>query len=130
MNFTPTFLITDDDLDLRDSLGSLFNASGVRTLFAGDGKEACQLVQTTEVHLVLIDFHMPRMTGLEALRVIKQHKQQLPVILMSAELNQEMSEAVIAADAYSVHTKPIRIDRIRRDIASAMRLAYDWTIDW
>jgi len=130
MQATPTLLITDDDHALRESLGSIFQARGCQTLLAGDGKEACEVVQSNDVHLVLIDFHMPRMTGLEALREMKRLDQKLPVILMSAALDEEMSNELKLADAFAIHTKPLDISRIRNDVATALRTIYQWSIDW
>ncbi len=121
----PTLLISDDDSDLRESLGDLFAAGGFDTLFAEDGREAFDVVCHRDVHLVLIDFHMPRMTGLEALRLIKQFRRELPVILMSAELDDRMS--VEAADAFAIHKKPVDIHQIRNDVSSALKAIYNWT---
>ncbi len=129
MNTDPTLLITDDDLDFRESLGSLFKARGFQTLMAADGCEACDVVQQRNVHLVLIDFHMPGMTGLEALRIIKQFNPELPVILMSALLDDQMSNELLAADAFAVHSKPIDISRIRNDVSTALQTIYNWSID-
>ncbi len=130
MNVCPTLLITDDDDAMRESLGSLFRTRGCNTLMAADGREACEVVQTTEVHLVLIDFHMPRMTGLEALRSIKQYKQEMPVILMSARLDEQMSDQLMEADAFAVHSKPLDISRIRQDVSTALQTIYNWSMDW
>ncbi len=129
MKNCPTLLITDDDHALRESLGSLFQASGFNTLMAANGREACEVVDCEDVHLVLIDYHMPFMTGLEALRTIKSSKRSIPVILMSAQLDDQMSEAAFAADAWSVHPKPLDISRIRGDVSSALQTIYNWSID-
>lgn len=130
MDFCPTLLITDDDYALRESLGSLFESRGCNTLMAADGREACDVVHSTEVHLVLIDFHMPRMTGLEALRAIKQYNRNLPVIMMSACLDDQMSDQLRQADAFSIHSKPLDISRVRQDVSAAFQTIYNWTIDW
>ncbi|MDG2014620.1 MAG: response regulator, partial [Pirellulaceae bacterium] len=82
-----------------------------------------------DVHLVLIDYHMPFMSGLEALRTIKNRKRLIPVILMSAQLDDQMSAEALAADAWSVHPKPLDISRIRGDVSSALQTIYNWSID-
>lgn len=122
----PKMLISDDDFDLRESLGAVFSARGLETRFAGDGREAFEIVCNENIHLVLIDFHMPRMTGLEALRLIKDYRQELPVILMSAEIDDAMTRDIEAADAFSVHRKPVNIQQIRDDVAAALKSIYDW----
>ena len=63
---------------------SVFAPRGFRILLAGDGEEALHIVRTQVVHLALLDMHMPKLTGLETLRLVKQFKAMLPCILMSA----------------------------------------------
>jgi len=129
MELSPTLLITDDDHALRESLGSLFEARGFKTLMAADGHQALDLVDCEDIHLVLIDYHMPHMSGLETLRTIKNRQRSMPVILMSARLDDQMSKEVLAADAWSVHPKPLDISRIRSDVSTALRTIYNWSID-
>ncbi len=125
----PRMLISDDDRDLRESLSQFFVSKGFETLLAEDGRQALELVCNQEVHVVLIDFNMPRMTGLEALKQIKQHHFELPVILMSAELDHQLAQQVLSANAFSVHAKPINIADIRTDVSRALRTIYNWSID-
>ncbi len=128
MTFPPTLLISDDDCDLRESLGEMFSDQGFDTVFAGDGREAYEVVCHRKVHLVLIDFHMPRMTGFEALQLMKQYRRELPVILMSAELDEKLAKQILDADAYAVHKKPVDIRRIQADVVNAISSIYDWNI--
>ena len=64
---SPSLLITDDDSDFRETLQVVFEPQGFRTLLAGDGEEAIEIVRHEEVHLLLLDMHMPKLTGLETL---------------------------------------------------------------
>ncbi len=48
-------------------------------------------MQTREVHIVLIDMHMPKLTGLDVVRVVRQINLLLPCILMSAELDEDIT---------------------------------------
>ena len=129
MLLAPKLLITDDDDDLRESLAAAFAARGLDTVQAADGQEAYDVVQRQDIHLVLMDFHMPRMTGLEALRLIKKFDQRLPVILMSAGLDPAISREVWEADAFAIHSKPIDMARIRHDVSNALHKVYNWLID-
>lgn len=125
----PKLLISDDDRDLRESLSQFFLERGFETLLAADGRQALEVVSNHEVHVVLIDFNMPRMSGLEALKQIKCQQFDLPVILMSAELDQQLSQQVLSANAFSVHAKPIKIAEIRNDVSRALRTIYNWSIE-
>ena len=66
---------------LRETLCEVLSPQGFRTLLAEDGEQAVRIVRTERVHLVLLDMHMPKLTGLETLRQVKQLKALLPCIL-------------------------------------------------
>ena len=78
---TPRLLITDDDPGVRSSLQDIFEERGFQTRLACDGQEAVSIVQEDQIHLVLLDMHMPRMTGLEAIHKLQQLAQPVPCIL-------------------------------------------------
>ena len=81
---TPSLLITDDDAAFRETVGELFRPRGFRVILAGDGEEALQVVVREEVHLILLDMHMPKLDGLATLSRLKQFNAGLPCILISA----------------------------------------------
>ena len=124
VQFSPSLLITDDDRDFRETLRDVFQPRGCRTLLAADGEEALQIVQQDEIHLVLIDLHMPRLNGAEAIARIKTFRSDLPCILISGELD----EAILAgADAFQVLGKPVSRAQLTRSVVEALRTAYNWT---
>jgi CheY-like chemotaxis protein len=122
----PSLLITDDDRAVRETLGDLFAARGFRTLLAGDGVEAVTLVRSEEIHLLLIDQHMPRLTGLEAIDRLKALVQPPPCILMSGQLDEAICRAAQQAPVFSVLQKPLRLPEITGVVADVMRRRYDW----
>lgn len=122
----PSLLITDDDAAFRETLQSVFEPEGYRTLLAGDGEEALHIVRSQKVHLVILDMHMPRLTGLETLRLVKQIKAVLPCILMSAQLDEAIIEQARRAHAFEVLPKPVT----RRQITGIVRQALERTYNW
>ena len=88
----PSLLITDDDSAFRHTLQEVLESLGFHTILAEDGEQAVRIVSTKVVHLVLLDMHMPKLTGLETLRQVKQVKALLPCILMSANLDEMIVE--------------------------------------
>ncbi len=122
----PSLLITDDDRAFRETLQGVFEPQGFRTLLAGDGEEALGIVRKEEVHLILLDMHMPKLTGLETLRLVKRIKRLLPCILMSANLDQPLIEQARLAHAFSILAKPIPL----RQLTGTVRLALERTYNW
>ena len=123
---SPSLLITDDDDDFRETLRGVFEPRGFRTLLAGNGEEALAIVHTQEVHLILLDVHMPKLTGLETLRLVKQFKALLPCILLSAELDEFIIEEARREHAFSVLAKPVTLRQLTGVVQQALEWAYDW----
>jgi CheY-like chemotaxis protein len=121
----PSLLITDDDRDFRETLRGLFEPR-FRTLVAGDGEEALDIVRSQEVHLVLLDMHMPKLTGLETLKRVKLFKSRLPCILLSGALDECLIRQAELAQAFSVLSKPISRQQITSTVEAALRRIYNW----
>jgi CheY-like chemotaxis protein len=68
---TPRLLITDDDRDFRETLALALSDRGFDTLQAGDGEEALDIVAHQEVHLLLLDMQMPRLSGLDTIERLR-----------------------------------------------------------
>jgi CheY-like chemotaxis protein len=122
----PSLLITDDDPGFRETLTVVFEPRGFRTLQAGDGEEAITIVSREKVDLVLLDMHMPRLTGLETLRRLKEFRAMLPCILLSAQLDERIVEQARCARAYSVLSKSVALGQIRNAVFQALQRTYAW----
>jgi CheY-like chemotaxis protein len=123
---TPSLLITDDDPGFRETLRVVFEPRGFRTLLAGDGEEAIQVVRRETVHLVLLDMHMPKLTGLETLRRLKEFRALLPCILLSAQLDEQIVQQAQEAHADSVLSKMLTIRQITAAVFRTLQQAYAW----
>jgi CheY-like chemotaxis protein len=126
VNSLPSILITDDDRGFREALRGVFETAGFRTLLAGDGEEALEIVRFQEVHVLLLDMHMPKLTGLEVLRLVKQFKALLPCIILSADADELLVQQAEQAQAFSVLSKPVS----RRKITCTVESALQWTFNW
>jgi CheY-like chemotaxis protein len=122
----PSILITDDDRDFRETLGEILEPRGFRTLLAGNGEEALEIVEHEVVHVVLLDNNMPRLSGLETLHRVHQLRVLLPCILMSARLDEAIREQALRARAFTVLPKPVTRDQITRSVADALKQTYGW----
>ena len=123
----PRILITDDDRDFRETLRGVFEPRGFETHVAADGEQAVNIVRLKQIHLVLTDMHMPRMTGLEAIRRVKQFRRDIPCILISAGLDEALAEEARRAEAFSVLTKPVRFRDVTLAVDDALQAVYGWS---
>ena len=122
----PKLLIADDDRDFRESLGEVFERRGYSTRLAADGREAVEIVQKSrELHLVILDVHMPRLTGLQALEEIRQmFEKALPCILMSAQLDEEIVRQAQQLETTSVLSKPFTLRVVTETVEEILRTNY------
>ena len=99
-------LITDDNDGWRLAVDELLRRAGFRTLQAACGEEAIEIVQSEPVDVALIDFHMPRLNGLETLRRIRRYARSLPAALMTAHPSEVPPAEVRSLEIRFVLTKP------------------------
>jgi two-component system NarL family response regulator len=94
-------LVADDHSLFRDGLVSLLEAGGHEVVGqAGDGLEAVEQASTLQPELVLLDINMPRMSGLEALREIRDRMPEVKVVMLTvSEEDAHLVEAIRAGAA-------------------------------
>ena len=81
-------LIVDDDRAVRRMLTRLLEQAGHTVQAARDGREGLGLLsEDQDYDLVLLDLHLPRVSGTDVLRLLKQRFPTLPVIVLSAYVN-------------------------------------------
>src|SRR5262245_60106099 len=102
-----SILIADDDRGCRETLRDIVETEGLRTLLASCGEEALDIVRDEPVHLALMDMHMPTMSGLETLELVRQINAQLPCILVTADPSEGLMRQAFKARVYSVIPKPV-----------------------
>lgn len=126
----PNLLIADDDRDFRESLSEVFTRRGYTTRLAADGCEAVEIVQSTGVlHLVLLDVHMPRLSGIEALEQIRQEVEvTLPCILMSAKFDEQIVQQAEQLDTASMLSKPFTLRDLTGTVEKILQRAYGWKL--
>ena len=123
---TPSILITDDDHAFRETVKGMLEPRGFRTLTAADGEEALKILGAEPIHLLLLDMHMPRLTGLETVRRIRQGNSRLPCVLLSAALDETIVQQARLAEIFTVLPKPVsRID-ITSTVDQVFRRIYGW----
>jgi CheY-like chemotaxis protein len=115
-------LITDDDVGCREALRDIVEPEGFRVLLASCGEEALEIIRDEMVHLALLDMHMPRLTGLETLELLREINAVLPCILVTADANEVVIRQAFRARAYSVIPKPVSKNVVLYTVVRALRV--------
>jgi two-component system chemotaxis response regulator CheY len=119
-----SILITDDDDGCREMLRSIMEPEGYRTLLAASGEEALDIARDEPVHLALLDMHMPRLTGLETLQILRQIHAMMPCILVTADASEQLMRQAQQARAYSVIPKPVNKNVVLYTVVRALIRVY------
>ncbi len=122
----PQLLITDDDRDFRDSLAEALARRGFGLLLASDGCEALEIIRDQTVHLMLVDMHMPRLSGLETLASLRKLQIPTPCILMSAALDDRIVDEAEQLSTATVLAKPFSLQTITKAIRHILFDRYGW----
>jgi signal transduction histidine kinase len=101
-----TILVVDDQLDTTESVKALLEHEGHRVRTASSGSEALDLLQKTEVHLVIVDYLMPRMTGAEFVQRLRSVDPYVQIILQTGYAGDNPPRALLAElDIQGYHDK-------------------------
>jgi DNA-binding NarL/FixJ family response regulator len=119
--YSPVVLVVDDDPKLRMLIATVFADAHARALEAESGEEALAIAADARPDLVVLDVHLPGMSGYEVCRTLKQRfGNGLPIILLSGERMESFDRVaglLLGADDYLV--KPCAPDEL---VARARRL--------
>ena len=122
MSIQEKVLIVEDEENERTGLAELVSAWGYRTETAKDGLEALEKVTTWSPGIVITDFRMPRMDGMELLQRLAEQPQQIAVILLTAQGSIDVAVDAMKAGAYDFIQKPImETARLKQILQNASR---------
>jgi DNA-binding NtrC family response regulator len=107
-------LVADDQYHMRKIMGIILGDE-YDLIFAENGAEALEKIRTQDIDLVVTDFRMPYMNGLELIQAIQQEKPELSFILMSAYWNDLLCEQEHVGTVYVVQ-KPFQVAAVIRII--------------
>jgi len=113
-------LICDDQPDIVNALKIYLTPEGYRLFEAFTGKEALQIVQENEIHLVLLDVMMPVMDGITATAKIREFS-NVPIILLTAKSETEDMVLGLNVGADDYITKPFVPVEVLARVRSQLR---------
>ncbi len=113
-------LVCDDEKDIVSALKIYLTSEGYQVFEAYNGKEAVEIVETEDIHLVLMDIMMPVMDGIQAMVKIREIS-NVPVILLTAksEDTDKVLGLTVGADDYV--TKPFNPVELQARVKSQLR---------
>lgn len=102
-----TIVVADDNKDVNNVIRDVLCDCGYAVIQAFDGEEAFQIFCEEQPDLLLLDYRMPRLDGIDVLKEIKAHDPHAFVIFMTGEGSEDVAVAAMKAGAEDYITKPI-----------------------
>ncbi|KJS30450.1 MAG: Fis family transcriptional regulator [Desulfatitalea sp. BRH_c12] len=115
-------LIIDDDEGLNHFLGRFFRRKGYAVTACLSGRAALETIGGQSFDLILLDYKMPGLNGLDTLKQIKAAQVKTPVILMTAYGNTDTAIEAMKRGAYDYLVKPFERDELSRVVGEALQL--------
>lgn len=113
-------LIVDDDDGHLAMLKTVLSGWGYAVEGAEDGSIAVERIRERPFDLVLMDVRMAVMSGIEALKEIKEYNPAIPVLIMTAYSSVETAVEALKSGAYDYLTKPLDMDELRHTLVRAL----------
>jgi two-component system, sensor histidine kinase RpfC len=117
-------LLADDQATNRTVLTRMLEKAGHQVLTANNGEQAIDAFAVGDIDLVILDMHMPEMSGLEVLRharVMQAGKTHIPFIVISADATNLSMQEALDAGAFAYLTKPVVTHRLLDTIAESQK---------
>lgn len=105
-------LVADDEESMRWVLSKALKKKGFSVDLAKDGDEALKMIHGTSYDLAILDIKMPGLSGLDLLDRIRELKNELLVVIMTAEASMKNAVEAMKRGAYDYITKPFDLDVI------------------
>ncbi len=105
-------LIIDDEEAQRDSISSFLKRRNYAVHTASDGEKGVEQARSNMVDVVLTDFRMPGLNGLEVLQKVKEINPEIDVVVITAYGSVQDAVDIMKTGAYDYLTKPIDLDEL------------------
>ncbi|MBZ5531293.1 MAG: sigma-54 dependent transcriptional regulator [Acidobacteriia bacterium] len=114
-------LVVEDEENERTGLAELITAWGYRTETAKDGLEGLDKVAAWSPGIVVTDYKMPRMNGIELLQRLAEQPKPIAVVLLTAQGSIDIAVDAMKAGAYDFIQKPVEPSRLKQILQNAAR---------
>ena len=118
-------LLIDDEEDVQYSFRRIFDSPEVELTTAASGEEGLKIIPRLKPDLVVMDFRMGGINGLETLRRIREMDSKLLVILMTAYGTSQTAIEAMKLGAYDYLLKPFDVPKLKEIINGALKTARD-----
>jgi CheY-like chemotaxis protein len=118
-------LVVDDEPEVRFVLTEFLESRGYDVRAAESGPQALAMVEEVEPHVVLLDVTMPEMDGMETLKRLAALRPGLPIIMVTANADVDVTSKLLALGAADYIPKPFDLDYLGQAVGIQMSAALE-----
>jgi two-component system response regulator PilR (NtrC family) len=120
MVIQPSILLVEDEKGVRE-LMAMALSDMYRTYQAANGREAMEIIYSNnDIDVVVSDFNMPEVNGLELLEKMRTEKINMPFIFVTANTHSESKSYASEMGAFDYMTKPFELEQLKTIIQNAI----------
>lgn len=116
---TERVLLVDDEEEYLEIMSERMRARDIEVTTSTSAREALNMIATESYDAVIMDFMMPEMNGIEALKVIKEKNPEMQIILLTGHATVEKTVEAMKAGAMDLIEKPADLDALSEKIKNA-----------
>lgn len=118
-----SILVAEDERDIRELIAFTLQFAGHKITQAANGAEAVELAPQVKPDLIMMDVRMPKMTGYEACKALKENDEvkDIPVVFLSAKGQDEEVTTGLDVGAVAYILKPFAPDELTRRIGEILQ---------
>ncbi len=116
-------LVVDDEEAIRDLLISFLQEHGYETAGAEDGEKGVEMARRLKPRVILLDVSMPRMDGIQALKVLRQEVPQSTVIMLSGNADHDTALRALELGAHDFIEKPFDLAYLEKVLIVKLALS-------
>lgn len=117
----PKILVVDDDASIREFLDIMLKRENFEVKTADNGQKALKIMEKEQFDILITDLQMPKMSGLELLKITKESSPATTVLVITAFGSTESAVDAMKLGAFDYISKPFKIDEIKNRLKNALK---------
>ncbi|MGB9664416.1 MAG: response regulator transcription factor [Ignavibacteria bacterium] len=114
-------LLVEDDEQIAKTLKKNFEDKGIYVVIASRGEDALNLLDNFNFDLIILDWKLPGISGLETCKIIRERKIETPIIMLTILSQIENKVKILSLGADDYITKPFEFDEVLARVQAVMR---------
>jgi two-component system, NtrC family, response regulator AtoC len=110
-------LVIDDEKAIRDVLEAFLTKKGYEVVVASSAEEGIEKVRTEKPRVILLDIRMPGMSGVDAIKRIREIDKDVGILMATAVLDEEIARQTIKLGASDYIIKPFDLNYLEKSLA-------------